>query len=100
MGIELGFQPHVIDQMNNLINSYPFDFVIGSVHVVDQMDPYYPDYWKISLRRREYSGALKRLRETVRLSGLNIWSYRLYCSICPATRLNTESTHIPIMLMF
>ena len=46
MGIELGFQPHVIDQMNNLINSYPFDFVIGSVHVVDQMDPYYPDYWK------------------------------------------------------
>ena len=46
MGIELGLQPHLTDKLNKLINSYPFDFVIGSSHVVDHFDPYYPKYWE------------------------------------------------------
>lgn len=45
-GIELGIQPQVITRMNNLVNKYPFDFIIGSVHVIDQTDPYYPEYWE------------------------------------------------------
>lgn len=45
-GVELGLQPHVIDRMDSLIKTYPFDFVIGSVHVVDSLDPYYPQYWE------------------------------------------------------
>ena len=35
-GIELGLQPHLGNQLSNFVNSYPFDFVIGSVHVVDR----------------------------------------------------------------
>jgi histidinol phosphate phosphatase HisJ family len=45
-GVELGLQPQITDSMYTLINSYPFDFIIGSVHVVDGMDPYYPHYWE------------------------------------------------------
>jgi histidinol-phosphatase (PHP family) len=45
-GIELGLQPHLKDRLNNLLNSYPFDFVIGSSHLVDHVDPYYPAYWE------------------------------------------------------
>lgn len=45
-GIELGLQPHIVDSMEALINSYSFDFVIGSIHVVDKIDPYYPQYWE------------------------------------------------------
>lgn len=45
-GIELGLQPHIADRMNALINSYHFDFIIGSSHVVDHYDPYYPEYWE------------------------------------------------------
>ncbi|MDF2540281.1 MAG: hypothetical protein K0S76_3302 [Herbinix sp.] len=45
-GIELGLQPHLSERMATLIGSYPFDFVIGSSHVVDRMDPYYPQYWE------------------------------------------------------
>lgn len=46
MGLELGMQAHIIDRMESLVKSYPFDFIIGSVHVVDQIDPYYPHFWE------------------------------------------------------
>lgn len=45
-GVELGLQTHVKDQIKTLTESYPFDFLIGSVHVVDHLDPYYPEYWE------------------------------------------------------
>lgn len=44
-GIELGLQPHLSDKLDELVRSYPFDFIIGSSHVVDHMDPYFPEYW-------------------------------------------------------
>ena len=28
------------------VSSYPFDFVIGSVHVVNRMDPYYGEFFE------------------------------------------------------
>ncbi|MHB8130602.1 MAG: histidinol-phosphatase HisJ family protein [Mobilitalea sp.] len=45
-GIELGLQPHLTARMSMLVNSYPFDFVIGSSHVIDHIDPYFPEYWE------------------------------------------------------
>ncbi len=45
-GIELGLQPQIADINSNLIRENDFDFVIGSVHLVDKMDPYYPDCWE------------------------------------------------------
>lgn len=55
-GIELGLQNHVIDSMTNLINSHSFDFIIGSIHLVDKMDPYYPHYWE---EKTEEEGILR-----------------------------------------
>lgn len=45
-GIEMGLQPHIASKMQALHDSYPFDFIIGSSHVVDGVDPYYPEYWE------------------------------------------------------
>ncbi len=45
MGIEIGLQPHLSDQLNELINHYPFDYVIGSSHVVHGIDPYYDGFY-------------------------------------------------------
>lgn len=53
MGIELGLQPHITDQMTALIQRYPFDFIIGSTHLVDHVDTYFPEYWKT---RSKYEG--------------------------------------------
>lgn len=46
VGIELGLQPHLSDRLTSLVNSNSFDFVIGSTHVVNHEDPYFPQYWE------------------------------------------------------
>ena len=48
IGVEIGLQPHLNDQIHELIDVYPFDFVIGSVHLVDGQDPYYRDRFDCS----------------------------------------------------
>lgn len=45
-GIELGLQPHLGEGFRNLLDQTPFDFVIGSSHVVHGYDPYYPEYFE------------------------------------------------------
>jgi len=45
-GIELGLQSHIADYLYKLTEEYPFDFVIGSVHFIDGLDPYYPEYFE------------------------------------------------------
>lgn len=44
-GIELGLQPQLAGRLYKLTDSSPFDYIIGSSHVVDHVDPYYPEYW-------------------------------------------------------
>lgn len=49
IGIELGLRPGRSDlnaQMHKLLSDYSFDFVLGSVHLLDNDDPYYESYWK------------------------------------------------------
>ena len=45
-GIELGLQPQVASENSAIVKEHDWDFVIGSVHVVDHMDPYYGEYFK------------------------------------------------------
>ena len=45
-GVELGLQPHLCDRYKKLLKDYPFDFVIGSQHLVYGMDPYYPETFR------------------------------------------------------
>ena len=45
-GVELGLKPDLAKRCNELIHAHPFDFVIGSTHLVDNVDPYYPSFWE------------------------------------------------------
>jgi len=48
IGIELGLRPGRPDlnnQMKQMLSDYHFDFVLGSVHLLDNDDPYYESYW-------------------------------------------------------
>lgn len=40
IGVELGLQPHLGDRYRTMTEKYPFDFVIGSLHLIHGMDPY------------------------------------------------------------
>lgn len=34
----MGFQPHVLDKINDILNRYDFDFIINSVHIIEHKD--------------------------------------------------------------
>ncbi len=55
-GIELGLQPHIGEDLRNIVNTGTFDFVIGSIHVVDHIDPYFKEYWE---GKTEYQGTYR-----------------------------------------
>lgn len=50
LGIELGLRPNrpdLRDRMDSLLAEQPYDFVLGSTHVIDELDPYYQEYWEL-----------------------------------------------------
>lgn len=55
LGIEIGIQSYLIDELSSIINKYPFDFVICSSHIVAGMDPYFPDYFQDKTQKEAYS---------------------------------------------
>ncbi|MGI6545889.1 MAG: histidinol-phosphatase HisJ family protein [Fastidiosipilaceae bacterium] len=50
-GIELGYLPHLSDDLDQLVNSYPFDCVIASIHTLNNKDIY--DDKDLSARPKE-----------------------------------------------
>ena len=40
IGVEIGLQPHLVEYFNAFTSAYPLDYILGSVHVVNGMDPY------------------------------------------------------------
>lgn len=53
-GIELGLQPHLAAKHAAYLSSCPFDFVIGSSHLVDGIDPYYPKFYEGRTEEESY----------------------------------------------
>ena len=44
-GIELGLCKKAIPEYEAILKNNSFDFVIASIHLIDGMDPYYPEFW-------------------------------------------------------
>ncbi len=45
IGVEAGIEPHLADRVTDFINKKPYDFVIASTHLVNGVDPWYPEYF-------------------------------------------------------
>lgn len=57
IGVELGIQPSLGEKLAAYYKEYPFDYCIGSTHLVRRMDPYEAEYWKgrpVTEALREY----------------------------------------------
>lgn len=46
IGVEIGLQPHLGEYYRNYVRKAPFDFVIGSVHLINSRDPYYKEFFE------------------------------------------------------
>lgn len=78
-GIELGLQPHLKDQFHTLVTEYPFDFVIGSSHVVHRKDPYYPSYYAQRSEDESYREYFESIAENVHIfSDIDVYGHLDY----------------------
>lgn len=73
-GVELGLQIHLKEWLQSYVNQYPFDFIIGSMHLLEGRDPYYPE--NFSGRSDE-----ELLRQYFRDTAANIESFHAFQSL-------------------
>lgn len=66
-GFEFGLTDWNKPELKKMLDSRPFDFVIGSVHFVDGFDPYDREYWIGKTEREAYLGYLERILECIKI---------------------------------
>lgn len=78
-GIELGLQPHLAKNFTALLGQYPFDFCIGSSHVVHGKDPYYPDFFEGKSEEACYREYFASIQENLlAFSGMDVYGHLDY----------------------
>ncbi|MEJ8554469.1 histidinol-phosphatase HisJ family protein [Tepidibacter sp. Z1-5] len=65
LGAEIGFQHHVIDDIEKLIDKYPFDFTILSTHTVDRLDICNGDFFKDKDLKNAYLRYFENMLESI-----------------------------------
>lgn len=54
LGIEVGMQPACLEENRRLVQEHPFDYVIGSIHFVDNEDVYAESFYRSRTKREAY----------------------------------------------
>lgn len=71
IGIEVGMQSHISEKIKNSIKDYPFDYIIGSTHLIRGQDPYFR---KLFPKGTSKEDALNEYFDTM-YSNLNSYSF-------------------------
>lgn len=66
IGVEFGLQSHLGSVYKKIAETYPFDFIIGSVHIFDGMDPYYKGYFQGKTDEEGYRRAFEITLENLK----------------------------------
>ncbi|MDP2425838.1 MAG: histidinol-phosphatase HisJ family protein [Candidatus Izemoplasmatales bacterium] len=61
VGVELGYQRQSLGKIKQLVQTYPFDLVLLSIHYIDGLDPYDGSYFK----GKSHDESIQRYFETV-----------------------------------
>ena len=64
-GIEIGLQPHLVADNRKVTDTYPFDFVIGSSHVVHGIDPYFDKFYEGKSEDEAYLDYFESILENI-----------------------------------
>lgn len=73
-GIEVGIQPHVIEDTLKIVEAYDFDYILASVHIIDGIDPYLKTYYEGKTKKAAYERYLQEILFMVR-------NYSLYDNV-------------------
>ncbi|MBE5922477.1 MAG: histidinol-phosphatase HisJ family protein [Lachnospiraceae bacterium] len=66
IGMETGLEPYLSERLKAAVHKYPYDFIIGSSHLVHRQDPYYPEYFagreEAAVYREYFESILENLK--------------------------------------
>ena len=65
LGVEVGLRKFARAANENFIAQAPFDFVIGSIHLVDDLDIYYPDFYADKDKATAYKKYFRQMAEEI-----------------------------------
>lgn len=54
IGVETGLEVDKAVRLKEFVNRHPYDFVIGSSHLINGFDPYYPEYFNGKTERQAF----------------------------------------------
>ena len=93
-GVEFGMTPWNQQEAKKLLASYPFDFVIGSVHYVDGHDPYEAVYWQSEDVDRDFARYLQQTLRCVQLhEDFDVLGHLTY--VCKSVH---NPSHAPVLI--
>ena len=66
LGVEIGMLEKSLEGSRQFVERVPFDQVIGSLHFIDDLDLYYPDFYKDKTKEEAYRRYFREMAENVR----------------------------------
>ena len=66
-GVEFGLNRWNKEHLKEMVQWYPFDFVLGSVHFAQGRDPYEPEYWEGKTVHQAFEQYLQEVYRCVKL---------------------------------
>jgi len=67
IGVEMGIEPDKTARIKEFLSKRPYDFVIGSSHLVDGMDPYYPNFFENRTNREALTKYFESIIENLKV---------------------------------
>ena len=65
LGIEIGMRSDCLEENCRLVEAYPFDYVIGSVHVIDDIDLYTEQFYHGRSKQKVYEQYFEAMKQCV-----------------------------------
>lgn len=63
LGIEIGMQPGLAADNRRIVRDHPFDYVIGSIHVIDNIDIYCAEFYDLRTKAEVYRQYFEAMAE-------------------------------------
>ncbi len=88
IGVEMGLMYDSKEKCSDFVKAHPeFDFIIASIHVVDNLDPYYPEYFSDKSDKEGYMKYFETILDVVKeYNDYNVFGHLDYILRCGKTK--------------
>ena len=90
-GVEVGLAPWNKEEIRKDLAAFPYDFVLGSVHFIEDEDPYLPPYWvgrdPLAAERQYFEEMLRCVQLHDQFDVLGHLTYISKCKAHPCPRI-------------